>query len=84
MRVYLFEDDELRSSEDERHDPCEQDHSPSSSLRRGRQAGHRATDGQVAVNTHGGQQERRTGQRHDLLTVTTRRAKGKGKDVDLV
>jgi len=62
----LFEDDKLRSGEDERHEPGEDDHAPSSSLRGGGQARQRATDGQVAVNAHRRQQERRAGQRHDL------------------
>ena len=62
--VDQLEDQQLRSSEDERQQPRHDDHLTSTGARR--TEAQRSTDGHVAVDAHRYQDEGRTGERDDL------------------
>jgi len=72
VKIYLFEDDKLRASEDESHDPGDDDHTPATRLCSCRETAHRAADRQIAIETHRCQEERRAGQRHYLYPSHSR------------
>ena len=80
--VYLCKDGQLWRGEDEGEKPGNNDHGPRSGPVHG-QIAERVADGQIAVETHRGQDERGAGQRHDL-TVQQQLAEGRTEHPGLV
>jgi len=52
VSVYLFEDDQLWTCEDESHDPGDEYHAPATGLRRSWETAEGTTDGEIAIQAH--------------------------------